>query len=188
LPDKITVKVERPQRSEQPWPARPQVMACPGRTASDREAPSSTRLPHRARSGHTCPRCDLSARYASRMGALRRLGQDLGLVYRDDDAWRPTGWTPPTASTSQPGHKPPANPVAAGRPWWQTTKTADGGFVLGILSTIFGAAGLLVRPWALTWGWFKTAAAAWMLIVGLCHLVTAVALRRRERSGSRPDA
>ncbi len=78
--------------------------------------------------------------------------------------------------------------MATGRPWWQTTKTADGGFVMGILSTIFGVVGLLGRPWAYTLGWGRTVVAAGTLTVGVCYLATAVALRRRERSGSRPDA
>ncbi len=42
------------------------------------------RPPHRARNGHSCPRCDLSAHSVGRMGALRRLGQNLDLIYRDD--------------------------------------------------------------------------------------------------------
>jgi hypothetical protein len=46
----------------------------------------------------------------SHVGVLRRLAQGLGLVYRDDGTWRPTGMrTPPSASKSQ-STNPPAEP------------------------------------------------------------------------------
>jgi hypothetical protein len=41
--------------------------------------------------------------YAVDMGALRRLAQNLGLVYRDDGTWRPAGGRmPPTTTPESP--------------------------------------------------------------------------------------
>jgi hypothetical protein len=67
--------------------------------------------------------------------------------------------------------------VAAGRPWWQVTKTARQGFVMGAFWVVLGSVGLLV---AHTPG-LLAVSAVW-LAVGGGYLVTAVALRRRERS------
>jgi len=117
------------------------------------------------------------------MGALRRLAQNLGLVFRDEDAWRPMGWTPRTASTSQPVDTPPAKPGAAGRPWWYVTWPAsqDGLILIGIGYAFFGLGGLVL--YALGGGpiWFLLFSLP-CLPLGSMHLASAVARSRRERS------
>jgi hypothetical protein len=63
-------------------------------------------------------------------------------------------------------------------PWWQTTKTARAGFMLGTFWTTLGLIGLLLfgaHAWSLIMS-------ALFLAGGVTYLVTAVAMRRRERS------
>ena len=70
--------------------------------------------------------------------------------------------------------------MAASRPWWQTTRTARKGFMLG---TFWGALGLISLPYViLRGGPLEWAVSAVWLFAALGYLVTAVALRRRERS------
>ena len=73
--------------------------------------------------------------------------------------------------------------MAANKPWWQITRTARQGFVMGTLWIVLGLVGLLV---AHTPG-FLAVSATWLALGG-GYLVAAVALRRRERSGSGPDS
>jgi hypothetical protein len=69
--------------------------------------------------------------------------------------------------------------VAAGRPWWQVTKTARQGFLLDTFIAVFGLAELLAAHiWYL--------AVVYLVLAGGC-LGNAVSLRRRERSGSQAD-
>jgi hypothetical protein len=116
------------------------------------------------------------------MGALRRPGQDLGLVFRDEDAWRPVGWTPPAASASQPGDEPPAKPGAAGRPWWYLTWPAsqNGLILIGTSYAFLGLGGLVL--YALGGGhiWYLFSSLV-SLALGSIHLASAVARSRRER-------
>jgi len=73
--------------------------------------------------------------------------------------------------------------MTACRPWWQTTKTARQGFVMGTFWTALGLVGLLGAAHTPV---FFVVSAVW-LAVGVGYVGTAVALRRRERSSSGPD-
>jgi hypothetical protein len=71
--------------------------------------------------------------------------------------------------------------MAARKPWWQLTKTVRQGYVGSGLYAIAGlfnlVAGLTVNVWMLV-------AAVFFLVAAPLSLVSALALRRRERSGS----
>src|SRR5262249_31188340 len=115
------------------------------------------------------------------MGAFRRLRQNLGLVFRDEDAWRPMGWTPSTASTSQPGDKLLPDLLAAGRPWWYMTRPAsrDGLILFGIAYASFGLGSLV--SYALGGSiWYLVFSLPYLLL-GSMHLASAAARSRRER-------
>lgn len=72
--------------------------------------------------------------------------------------------------------------MAEGTPWWQLTKTTRKGFTNSALALSFGVFGLVLTLsghlgivyWGLT---------VFFLVVGIANLASAVALRRRERSG-----
>jgi hypothetical protein len=111
--------------------------------------------------------------------------------------------TPSNCRRHEPQHVPLARAAAgrdnaamrAGRPWWQATRTASGGFVMGAVWTGFGLAGLafavnqIVRhpPGGEPW-WQPMSLAAGSLVLGGWYLASSVVLRRRERSGTRPAA
>lgn len=69
-----------------------------------------------------------------------------------------------------------------GTPWWQMTKTTRRGFMNSALGLAFGVFGLVLavsgRLGPVYWG-----LAVLFLLFGIAHLASAVALRRRERSG-----
>jgi len=52
--------------------------------------------------------------YDPRMGKLRRLAQNLGLVYRDDGSWRPFGVRPRPATPAARTEKPSGETEGAG--------------------------------------------------------------------------
>lgn len=76
----------------------------------------------------------------------------------------------------------------ADRPWWQTTKTVRGGFVLGIFWMALGLGQLLVAvatPHHRGLGFVAACVGAVLgLVLGGGYLVTAALLRRRERTGT----
>lgn len=73
--------------------------------------------------------------------------------------------------------------MTAGKPWWQLTKTVRQGYVGSGFNAIAGlfnlAAGLTVNVWLLV-------SAALFLVAAPLYLASALALRRRERSGADP--
>lgn len=90
------------------------------------------------------------------MGVLRRLAQGLGLVYRDDGNWRPTGMrTPPSAPKSQ-STNPPAEPIdllkGAKRPvsnWMERRPTWQFALMWGALIAL----AIIVGGAAAQWLW-----------------------------------
>ena len=74
--------------------------------------------------------------------------------------------------------------MAARKPWWQLTKTVRQGYVGSVLYAIAGlfnlVAGLTVNVWMLL-------SAVFFLVAAPLYLVSALALRRRARSGSGAD-
>ena len=65
------------------------------------------------------------------------------------------------------------------RPWWQLTKTARHGFILGGMYLVLAALALvciLVWPSAIS---IRILAPLW-LILGGCYLTSAMAMRRRR--------
>ncbi len=77
--------------------------------------------------------------------------------------------------------------VAAGKPWWQTTKTGRQGFVLGTWWAILGLVSMDYDILGRDGSWEWAVSAGW-LAAALGYFVTAIALRRRERSGSGADS
>jgi len=76
--------------------------------------------------------------------------------------------------------------VTAGKPWWQATRTARWGFILGAFWAVLG---LVSLPYAIRRGGpLEWAVTATWLLCALGYLMTAVALRRRERSGPGPNS
>jgi len=73
--------------------------------------------------------------------------------------------------------------MAVGRPWWQTTKTARAGFVLGGFWAILGLAGLLGALGARGQVTMRVIAVIW-LVLAVGYLASAAALARGERSRS----
>ena len=75
--------------------------------------------------------------------------------------------------------------MAGDRPWWLMTTSARHGFLVSLfalgLASAFLVAGFLVNTAMLL------AAAVW-LVVALLYLLSALAVRRRVRSGAAPDA
>jgi hypothetical protein len=117
------------------------------------------------------------------MGALRRFGQSLGLVFRDEHArWR-VGWTPPTASTSQPGHTPLANLDAADRPWWNVTRPASqaGLILFGIVFASLGVGNLVVYALGGLTQYQYLISSFCFLVLSSMYLTSAAARYRRER-------
>ena len=123
------------------------------------------------------------------MGALRRLGQSLGLIYREDGTWRPIGsGTPPATSGSRTGKRLPANP-ATKTPWWQTTGTARHNFLRAAYALALAVGALVcllvfsINDLPLRW-WFWLIFAVFFLWVGTVYLASAFAKRQRERSAA----
>lgn len=73
----------------------------------------------------------------------------------------------------------------AKKPWWQTAKTARQGFMMAALFGLLGLAALLASSFV--WAHLWVGAVVW-LPLAVIHLISAVALRRRERvsAGSQP--
>jgi hypothetical protein len=97
------------------------------------------------------------------MGALRRLGHFLGLVYRDEL---------------------PADPIAAGRPWWYFTRTTGQSAFIGGQAA-FGLVGLMLYALGGLPIWLLLLS-CWWLVYGGIFLASAVARYRHERSRSAP--
>jgi hypothetical protein len=83
--------------------------------------------------------------------------------------------------------------MSAGRPWWRATRTASGGFVMGVVWTGIGLISLtfaIIQVWWHPSGgepwWQPMYLAAGGLALGGWYIASAVVLRRRERFGSRP--
>jgi hypothetical protein len=79
--------------------------------------------------------------------------------------------------------------MRAGRPWWQATRTASGGFVIGAGWTGFGLVGLIftmIHIWGHPSGgeplWQLVSTAAISLVLGGWALASSVVLRRHDRS------
>ncbi len=85
------------------------------------------------------------------------------------------------ALRSDPG---PTERKSARKPWWQTTKTARQGFMMATLCAVLGLAALLAST--VGWAHILVAAMVWLPMAGV-YLVTAIALRRRERSAAQAD-
>ena len=131
-----------------------------------------------------------TAWHANAMGALRRLGQSLGLIYQDDGTWRPWGSrTPPTTPESRTGRNRSTDGVAK-RPWWKTTNTARLGFIFAGIFLFIGLGGMVLLLVASVNGvpghWYWLVVTALWLLIGTAHLASAVALRRREQSARPP--
>lgn len=73
--------------------------------------------------------------------------------------------------------------MAADRPWWQMTRTARQGFIMGTWWAVLGLSALLYGVFGRAYAGVIIASAVWLALAG-AYLVTSVALRQRERSGS----
>lgn len=76
-----------------------------------------------------------------------------------------------------------AENMAAGRPWWQMTKTARQGFMFGTVWAVLGIGNLLEVLTGRSSAWHWVIPIGTLALAG-AYLVSAVALRRRERSDS----
>jgi len=77
--------------------------------------------------------------------------------------------------------------MTAGTPWWQMTKTARQGFVLGTLLAVVGLYELLSGLFDDGHAWDLVLSAGLLALAGAC-LANAIAVRRRERSGPGADS
>ena len=88
---------------------------------------------------------------------------------------------PPTPGTALCSACPGLGSVismAAGKPWWQTTKTVRGGLAMAAAWAVAGVLVLVAHLWA---------AATIFLVTALTYLSTAAALWLRERAARRPS-
>src|SRR5258707_1376943 len=74
--------------------------------------------------------------------------------------------------------------MTASRPWWQAAKTARRGFLMGTWWAVLALPALLLVVVGGDHAWYLIMQSASQLALAGLYLVTAVALRRRERSSS----
>jgi hypothetical protein len=67
-------------------------------------------------------------------------------------------------------------------PWWQTTKTVRQGLLLGGGSFVLGLGELVCGVTGTASAW-RLILAAGLLAIGMAHLGSAAAMRKRQRSG-----